>query len=307
MLLRLVLALATSTAAGTGMAQRHSGGSSPPTAPHNAHSAPQAAPILPVSSGLGALQFFPVSYGIPAPQSLSRQLQADDDRTRTASLSAIGAPQQYLVHGHVPFPRSVQLDFIDLGSTDELDAILTVELDQHIVSAILAPEDGNWHRVATVIYPTPFADPTTTPSTFLHLDRSLLQKEHYRAVFHATTNAQNGDYTESEAHLRILNSHAVITLSFASSARICDTSHKPGGCDLTQRWLQPDISDPAHRFLMVTGTGHLTNREATDPLAASRIFQLAHLRFFSCQPYTFSETSQHYEPTGNPAPCIAPH
>jgi hypothetical protein len=302
MLLRLALALATYLVASSAMAQRHSGGSSPPTAPHAAQR-PAPVVIEPVSSGLGALQFFTVSYGVPAPQSLTRQLQADDDRTRTASLSAIGAPPQYLVHGHVPFPHSVQLDFVDLGSTDELDAILTVELDQHIVTAILTPEDGNWHRVATVLYSTAFADPNTSPSSFLRLDRSLLQKEHYRAVFHATTTAANGDATENEAHLRILNGHAVITLSFASNVRSCETVHKPGGCELTHRWLQPDTSDPAHRFLMVTGTGRLTAREANDPLAGSHTFQLAHLRTFTCQPYVFSDAALRYQPTANPEPC----
>jgi hypothetical protein len=312
MLRRLALALATFTVASpvlmpSAIAQRHSGGSSPPTAPHAAqHPAPSPV-IEPVSSGLGALQFIPVSYGVPAPQSLTRQLQADDDRTRTASLSAIGAPQQYLVHGHVPYPHSVQLDFIDLGSTDELDAILTVELDQHIVSAILVPEDGNWHRIATILYQTAFSDPNTSPSSFLRLDRSLLQKEHYRAVFHATTSGPNGDYTENEAHLRILNGHAVITLSFASNVRSCDTTHKPSGCEFTHRWLQPDSSDPAHRFLMVTGTGRLSSREANDPLAGSRTFQLAHLRSFTCQPFIFSDAAQHYQPTANPVPCTTPH
>jgi hypothetical protein len=113
----------------TATAQRHSAGASPPTAP--ARIAPKtSAPILPVSSGMGALQFISVNYGVPAPQALTRQLEADDERTRGASLAAIGAPSQYLQHGHIPFPHSVQLDFVALGTTNDMDAILTVELDQ---------------------------------------------------------------------------------------------------------------------------------------------------------------------------------
>src|SRR5471032_696650 len=82
-------------------AQKHTGGSSPPTAP------PQKAvastqPVVPVSSGMGAMQFSAVNYGVPAPQSLARQLEAEDDRTRSASLAAIGAPAQYLQRGHIP-------------------------------------------------------------------------------------------------------------------------------------------------------------------------------------------------------------
>jgi hypothetical protein len=285
-------------------AQRHSGLSSPPTAPRGKGSVAGAKPIVPVSSGLGALQFTTVNYGVPAPQSLTRQLEADDDRTRAASLSAIGAPAQYLVRGHIPYPHTIQLDFIPLGTTDELDAILTVELDQHIVSAVLVPQGDSWHRVATVLEATSFSDTTVTPATFLRIARSLVQHERYRAIYRATTTNPNGDTTENEAHLRVLNGKAVVLISFASNARTCDTASKRStGCSLTRRWLQSDPDDPAHRLILVTGTGRLTASEAASPLANASTFQQSHLRTFSCQPYTYAETTQHYEPTANATPC----
>ncbi len=252
---------------------------------------------------MGALQFLAVNYGVPAPQSLTRQLEADDDRTRAAALSAIGSPPQYFVHGHIPFPHSIQLSFVDLGITDELDAVLTVELDQHLVSAILAPHGDSWSRIATLTYATTFTDPTTTPATFLNIVRSLMQHERYRAVYRTTTNATNGDFTENEAHLRILNGKAVILISFVSDARICNSIGKHAGCDLTRRWLQPDPADPTQHFLLISATGHLTPHEAADPLASAPDFQMSHLHTFSCQPYTYSDTTQRYEPTANNGPC----
>jgi hypothetical protein len=284
-------------------AQRHNGLSSPPTAPHRRGTATANQPIVPVSSGMGALEFATVNYGVPAPQSLTRQMEADDDRTRAAALSAIGAPAQYLVRGHIPYPHDVQLDLVALGVNDELDAILTVELDQHIVSAVLVPQGDNWHRVATIIDPTPFSDPRSTPATFLRIARSLIQHERYRAIYRAVTTGPNGDFTENEAHLRVLNSKAVILISFASSERACDTGPRHTGCALTRRWLQPDPDDPAHRFILVTGSGRLTPHEAAEPLADATTFQQAHLRTFSCQPYIYMDNSQHYEPTANSAPC----
>jgi hypothetical protein len=284
-------------------AQRHNGLSSPPTAPRAKNAAGNNQPIIPVSSGLGALQFVTVNYGVPAPQSLTRQLEADDDRTRAASLSAIGAPAQYLVRGHIPYPHSIQLQFVSLGNNDELDAILTVELDQHIVSAIMVPQGDNWHRVATVLYAVSFSDVTTTPATFLRIARSLMQHERYSAIYRATTTNPNGDFTENEAHLRVLNSKAVIVISFASNARTCETGPKHPGCDLTRRWLQPAPDDPTHRFYLVTGTGRLSTREAAEPIAPAATFQQAHLRTFTCQPFTYAENTQHYEPSANPAPC----
>jgi hypothetical protein len=282
-------------------AQRHNGGSSPPTAPPPKPTTPAPALVVAVSSGLGALQFVAVNYGVPAPQSLTRQLQADDDRTRAASLSAIGAPGQYTVRGHIPFPRSVDLIFVALGTTDELDAILTVELDQHMVSAILLPQDGTWHRIATFVYPIPFSDTGETPATFLRVARSLQQHEHYTAIFHATANGPNGSSTENEAQLRVLNNRAVVTISFASGERTCDAHTH--ACELVRRWLQSDPADPLHHFTLVSATGHLSPREATDPLATARTYQYTHLRTFTCQPFTFSEPSGHYEPTANPKPC----
>jgi hypothetical protein len=292
------VALVTLSPIGAARAQRHSGVSSPPTATHK----PVPAPVFAASSGLGALQFMTVNYGVPAPQSITRQLQADDERTRASSLSALGAPPQYLSHGHIPYPRSVQLAFAALGNNDELDAILTVELDQHMVSAILVPQDGDWRRIATVVFATPFNDPTTTPSTFVRAERSLVEHTRYAAVFHGITYGQNGDFTENEARLRVEKGKATMAISFVSAARSCDASKASKGCDVVRRWLQNEPPDD-HHISMVTATGHLNRRDATDALGRATGYQMAHLRTFSCQPFVFSDASEHFEPTANPLPC----
>lgn len=300
----VVLKLALLSVAGTAMAQRHDGGSSPPTAPPMKPPA-VVAPFVPMPSAMGALQFYTGNYGVSAPQSLARQLQSSDERIRTAALAAIGAPGQYTAHGHVGSAHSVHLDFVALGSTDELDAILTVELDQHMVAAVLTPQNEEWHRIATVVYATAFTDRSTTPSTFLRTDRSLLEPLHYTAIFHATANGPNGDFTENEAHLRVLNGRAVITLSFISAERACDGSgERP--CAVIERWLQADGADPAHRFLLVTAAGHMRPKDAADPIATAETYETAHLRTFTCQPLVYSEGALHFEASGAAAPCIAP-
>ena len=121
----VVLPLALFCVVSAASAQRHDLGSSPPTAPPpKLVAVPQ--PLTPTNPTLGALQFSTVNYAVSAPQLLASQLQTSDDRQRTAALAAIGAPSQYLDHGHIPFPHSVRLDFIALGTSSELDAILTV-------------------------------------------------------------------------------------------------------------------------------------------------------------------------------------
>jgi hypothetical protein len=307
------------------LAQRHGGRAAPPTAPY----VPPPAPVVPISTGLGAIQFVQVNFGVPAPQALTRQLRFDDDRTRAAALSAIGAPGQYLQHGHIPMPHSVELNLVPIGATDDLDALLTVELDQHLVTAVLIPVDGNWRRIATFIYATPFDDTSNTPTTWIHTARSMMQKDRYNAIFHAASGPASGNFTENEAHLRIVNDKPIITISFESAARECIastttassaitptkstsraatgvTAAKPpakGGCTITHRWFQPDPADPTKRFELVTGVGHITPKEAEDPMANAPAMLVSQLRSFTCQPYVYSETNQHYEPTAPNGPC----
>lgn len=297
--------LALSCIVSAASAQRHDVGSAPPTAPPP-KPVVVAQPVLPAGPNLGALQLTSVHYAVSAPESLVTQLQTSNEGIRTSALAAIGAPAQYLEHGHIPFPHSVRLDLVPLGDSNELDAILTVELDQHLVTAILMPEDEQWHRIATALYPTAFTNPATNPTTFLRTDRSLLDPQRYTAILHTTTSGSNGDFTENEVHLRILNGHATVTTSFASFERSCDPTHqKP--CDITQRWLQPDTTTPDQRFLLVTATGHDRLHEAGDPIAHSEAFEDSRLRTFTCQPFSFSNTTLRFESTADPAPCLSPH
>lgn len=345
---RLALFLAVVFGSGsTAAAQRHSLGSAPPTAPavnppkasqpavlpapvvrqpapasatHTAAAVPShpamppstapPGPIAAISSGLGAIQFALANVTVPAPQALTRQLSADDERTRSGALSSIGAAGQYLNHGHVPFPHSVQLDMVQLSNSDELDALLTVELDQHVLSAVLLPEAaGTWRRVATLSFASSFNAGATTPSNFVRPLRSWLEPGRYRAVYHATVDGPNGDFTENEADLRIINGHAEVVISFVSGARQCDITgqlrppHQT--CEIIQRWLEPDPIDPRHHFTLITGTGHTSAHENDDPLSRSRNYRLSRLRAFSCQPFIFSDGTQHFEPTANSAPCAA--
>ncbi len=299
--------LALLCAVGTATAQRHDVGSAPPTAPPPKQIVvPQVPVVDPINVGLGPIQFATANSSVSAPQTLAIELQSSDDRMRTCALADIAAPGQYLIRGHVPFAHSVRLDFVALGNSPELDAILTVELDQHLVSTVLMPQDGEWRRIATLSYATAFSDPTTTPATFLRTNRALLENQHYAAIFHAITKGSNGDFTENEAHLRILDGHAVITASFASTERTCDPTHQHP-CDFTERWFQPDTTDPEHRFLLVTATGHVKPSESGDPIARSETFETAHLRTFTCQPFAFSDATQHYESTAAAMPCFVPH
>ena len=299
--LYLTFTLATLSVASPAFAQKHSGGASPPTPPPKVAATPPA-PVVPVSSGMGALQFSAAEYVVPSPAALTRLLQSSDDRTRASALSAIGAPGLYLIHGHIPFPHSVKVDVADLGGSSDLDTILTAEFDQHMVSAIMISDEGNWRRLGTVIFPTSYNDLNTNPATFVRIVRSTTQRTHYRVVYHALVSTPDGDYTENEAHLRIVNNNAVVTISFVSASRACDNkSHT--GCDVTQRWLQPDPTSTTHTVLMVTGTGHIGPHESPDSLDRARVFETAHLRSFTCQPYEFTDATGHYTPTAAPGPC----
>jgi hypothetical protein len=306
----LLLLLALAAASAPARAQRHSGITSPPTAPRPRQAAPPPpAPIVAVSSGMGPLQFVQANAAEPAPESLVAQLQADDDRIRSAALSAIGAPTAYVSREHPPIPHSLQVNYLALGSSGELDAILTVELDLHLVSAILVPSGSAWRRVATVTYPTAFADPTTNLGTFLRTVRSLLGPEHYTAIFHAVSITPDGDLTEHEAHLNVFSGHAAITISFASAERVCEAPHlQPHtphtDCDITERWLQAEPAQGSAAAVLVTVTGRVGAHDAIDPVARPHLFDFTHTRAYDCQPFEFNDDTSHYDPTANSAPCF---
>jgi hypothetical protein len=258
---------------------------------------------------MGPLQFVTANAPEPAPESLIAQLQADDDRIRAAALSAIGAPTSYASREHAPIPHSVQLNYVALGSSGELDAILTVELDLHLVSAIMVPSSGSWRRVGTMTYATAFADPTTNLGTFLHTVRSLLGPEHYTAIYKAASITPDGDLTEHEAHLNVFGGRAAITISFASAERICETphlqTHTPhGDCDLTERWLQAEPTQGNSAATLVSATGRVGLHDAVDPVSRTRLFDFAHTRNYECQPFLFDDKTSRYEPTANSAPCF---
>jgi hypothetical protein len=306
----LVFFLALAAAALPARAQRHSGITSPPTAPPPPQAAPPPpTPIVAISSGMGPLQFIQANAIEPAPEALASQLQATDDRIRAAALSAIGAPTSYVSHEHVPVPHSLQMNYIALGASGELDAILTVELDLHLVSAILVPSAGAWHRVATVTYATAFADPTTNLGTFLHTMRSLIGPDHYTAIFRGVSVTPDGDLTEHEAHLNVINGKATITISFASAERVCEAPHlQPhtahGDCDLTERWLQAEPAQGDGAAILVTAAGRVNTHDAIDPVSRMRLFDFAKAHTFDCQPFLFNDETSHYEPTADSAPCF---
>lgn len=292
---------------GTSSAQRHDAGSAPPTAPPPKQIIVPP-PIIsnPINSGLGSLQFASVDSAAPAPQALANELQSSDDRMRTSALASIGAPSQYLNRGHVPFPHSIRLDFLPLGSTSELDAILTVQLDQHLISAILAPVDDEWHRIAILIDPLTASDRGTSLSTFLRSDRSLLDPSHFDAVFHAVSNGAGGDFTDNEAHLRIISGRATVVMSFASTERTCDPTHQHP-CELIERWLQPDAISANHQVFLVTATGHIRPPDSDNPIAHAEIFEASHLRSFTCQPFVVADGTQQLLSSAAPTSCIPSH
>lgn len=307
----VVFLLALAVAVIPARAQRHSGITSPPTAPPPPQQAAPAppAPIVAVSSGMGPLEFVAANAAEPAPESLAAQLQADDDKIRAAALSAIGAPTAYVSRERAPVPHSVQVNYVVLGASGELDAIVTVELDLHLVSAILVPSGSAWRRVGTITYATNFADPTTNLGTFVRTVRSLLGPEHYTAVFHGVSMTPDGDLTEHEAHLNVINGRAAITISFASAERVCEAPHlQPHTphteCDVTERWLQAEPSQGGAAAILVTATGHVSGHDVIDPVSRTRLYDFAHARSYECQSFEFNDESLHYEPTANSAPCF---
>lgn len=290
-------------------AQRHSHGAAPPTAPPTPVRSPAAAappPVAVFSSSLGPIQFTASNLGTAAPQSLTRQLSADDERTRSSALTALGAPSQYIARGRVPFPRTVQLELLPLSNYSEIDALVTAELEHHLVTAVLTPANGEWRRVATVVTSIAPGDPVNTPSTFVSTGRLAANARRYEVVFRVRQPGSDGSLMENEAHLVLLGGRAVISANFVGESLQCSPAGSPGGhttgCGITFRWLQPPAAT-GEQPMLVTATGALNGKDAAGILAGSREFALTHARSFTCQPLSWTDATARFEAAGAPSAC----
>jgi hypothetical protein len=181
------------------------------------------------------------------------------------------------------------------------------------VTAVLIPDGDNWRRIATVSFADPFLDVLNTPSSFATTERELVNHSRYRAVFRAMVTDNHGSYTENEAQLRVINKRPVMTISFVSRSRDCSApptiAGKPhtaaSGCSVLTRWLQADPADPFKQFILISASGRIPAHEAVGAIVADPIFGDAHLRTFDCQPFLFSEQTEHFEPTGASLACSA--
>ena len=166
-------------------AQRHGARSSPATAPASGRNRRLRRPrSSPSAAGLGAIQFVAGQLrcaraaGPHPPAALRRR---PHPRRRALRHRRAG---QYLQHGHIPMPRAIELELVN-----------AIQQRRSRRAAYRRARPAHRHRRHdpagrqlapyrhTCIYPTPFYDPTTTPSTWLRTARSLVQADRYRAIF----------------------------------------------------------------------------------------------------------------------------
>lgn len=82
----------------------------------------------------------------PIPESLVNDLQANDDQTRLRALAQIGASERQTTADR---PSEVELRYASLGTGEEEQAIVAINIGPMLFGAVAAQQNGAWLRIAS--------------------------------------------------------------------------------------------------------------------------------------------------------------
>jgi hypothetical protein len=144
---------------------------------------------------LGSLTFSRTHLRWPTPDSLVKDLRADDDQTRLQALALIGASPS----GDMPgTPLEVELRYASLGSDAQQQAIVGVDLGPMLFGAVAVHENGVWHRIANFSCwcKYEFGD---LVGDFIHVESG---PENGLELVLRASGGGTGVYSQDEAHFR---------------------------------------------------------------------------------------------------------
>jgi hypothetical protein len=205
---------------------------------------------------LGSLTFSRTHLRWPTPDSLVKDLRADDDQTRLQALALIGASPS----GDMPgTPLEVELRYASLGSDAQQQAIVGVDLGPMLFGAVAVHENGVWHRIANFSCwcKYEFGD---LVGDFIHVESG---PENGLELVLRASGGGTGVYSQDEAHFRYYRGELHLVLSFVSHFRACDpTAPGPYICQVERRWFYANNWDCSWRCLSRIAFQFLTQQRA---------------------------------------------
>jgi hypothetical protein len=246
---------------------------------------------------LGSLTFSRTHLRWPTPDSLVKDLRADDDQTRLQALALIGASPS----GDMPgTPLEVELRYASLGSDAQQQAIVGVDLGPMLFGAVAVHENGVWHRIANFSCwcKYEFGD---LVGDFIHVESG---PENGLELVLRASGGGTGVYSQDEAHFRYYRGELHLVLSFVSHFRACDpTAPGPYTCQVERRWFYANNWDSVPGGVLVESRFSFSPNSEPEAQLHVRDLELSYAKTFSCKTYKWNKEKFLYTEFSAPNPC----
>lgn len=234
----------------------------------------------------------------PAPESLIRDLRADDDQTRLKAFLQLGLPKQQKT-AIAAVPYEVGLRYATLGTDDDEQAIVAVDIGAMLYGAVAAQEGGSWHRIANFSCWCKYESGDLL-GEFIQIKPGPDGRS--ELVLRASGGG-TGVYSQNEAHFRYYRGELHLVFSFVSHYQDCPITPGPYTCRVERRWFYGHSWDSTPGGVLVES--HLSFLPYSEPEVefAIRDLELGHAKTFSCKTYKWNKEKFLYEQFAAPNPC----
>ena len=251
---------------------------------------------------LGSIELNYARIAWPVPESLIKNLRADDAETRIRALKQIGVPEDGLAKIDEK-PSEVQLLYASLGTNDQQQAIVAVRIAPMLFGAVAVPENGVWHRVTSFSCWCKY-EAGDLIGDFVHVEAG--PDGGSELVVHASRGG-TGVYTQNEVRFRYYRDKLRLVIFFASRFRTCDpTAPGPAQCHAERRWFYPSNGSSIPESVLAESRFSFPANSLPGVRSEIRDFELSRAKTFSCTAYAWDKEKFIYTESGPSSPCKPP-
>jgi len=246
---------------------------------------------------LGSLTFSRTHLRWPTPDSLVKDLRADDDETRFQALALIGVSPSGDMAGT---PSEVELRYASLETDGEQQVIVAVDLGPMLFGAVAVHQKGVWQRIANFSCWCKYESGDLI-GNFIHVESG---PENGSELVLRASGGGTGVYSQDEAHFRYYRGELHLVFSFVSHFRTCDpTAPGPYTCQVERRWFYSNNWDSVPGGVLVESRFSFSPNSEPAAEFDVRDIELSHAKVFSCKTYKWNKEKFLYTEFSAPNPC----
>lgn len=254
----------------------------------------------------GFLEIRHEHQGWPPPELLVQRLRSSDDVVRTNAFTLFGLNLKQADMAVAP-PDKVQLSYAALGADTTQDAVVALELTDHILAAVAVPTRRGWERIAVFDcwckYDMKGDRDTLMESVQLRYAPEYAASSPFELVLRASGGG-TGLYEQQEGHFRLYRGELRRVMSFISRRETCDpTARTPYQCDIEKRWFYTTSFGNVEGGVLVESRGSFAPHTTPSVQWEVRDIENRHLRPATCHAFRWNRDKFQYEPITVSDPC----